>query len=486
MRDAHPTWLLRSAIEQGQTLTTISENYARVAGIRRIEGERTELADKLARQAARYQRQLAALREFAAPSMLGTETRKLNEGWQRKFDALAHDARSALDQLSGIGESATYQLQVIDDQIQQVRTKDLELQRAAKASRGRLSYTPLTDAQLDDARADAVASLRLQTLQTLYQALGQSVPSAESIAAVHRQFEAIRRDAPALGIALDLVARAEAKAIEAANPYRALLATVPADVQSVREAAAGPEALRQRLSADIAAGMVALENTWDLTAAEEQAAKLLELTQQRWQLDLQNTQALLAAGQQIHETVRGLRIGDLSPLSGQDQLALAKSKFETDLLAAQAGDSQAAGRIGADLSAYLQSANRMYPTGSAPYQDIFKDATGRADTIATYLSDAPARLAEVQGRTVDALNRLIGVLEKLANGETAAPEMAGPPIPLAAPPAGVVLPDQAAQARQAPAMTQEQLDAFGQVISHSVLAGFDRGFRRQFQRATIK
>ena len=416
--------LLRSAIEQGQTLTAIGENYARVAGIRRIDGERTELADTLARQAARYQRQLAAVREFASPAMLGTETNKLNEGWQRKFDALAHDARSALDQLSGIGESAAYQLQAIDEQIQQVRTKDLELQRAAKSSRGRLSHTPLTEAQLDDARAAAVAKLRDNVLSTMHGLAGEAIPLADRLANVHRQFAQIRDGAEELGISLDAVAWAEAKAAEAARTALTSGATehVKTSIQDIMDAIAGPAATITRLSADIASGQSQLQMLalgGDTVEMEVKAGEIVNLIVKRHDLEISQLHAQIAAAGQLKGVIDGLKLSNISPLRPSRKMAEARTQYHEALVSAQTGDAVAIAKYTQISQAYLQQL-RSYDPGTA-YTQTFSAVTADMADIAERFGAGSDDMTDLQRRSLSVLEGIQKLLEQYASKNPSMP-----------------------------------------------------------------
>lgn len=400
--------MYQSAVRFGNTMTEIESNRAGVTAIRMFEGEVTELANTLRKQQANFEIHRDTVWRFTDSSNRRDEMGQLKTAWQKRFAEQAAAVETALGQLSGIGESAAVQLAAIDKQIQILRSQDRELQMAAKQSGKRLKYDPLTESDFVTTRETAVANLRNQTLATIYQALGQSLPLSEQIAAVHRQFDAIRRDAPALGIALALVTKAEVAALEALKPFAAQRAQITADIQAVRDGIVGPEGVITRLSADIASGFAGLNMLWDPGLVATEVSRISGLVMQRYQIELQQVQAQIAAAQQLKSVVASLKLSNLSPLTPTERYREAESQYQSLLARAQSGDAGALQQLSGAAQAYLGVA-RDYDPGT--YRVTFNQVSAALESLGQKFSEGDTLLESLQQRTIDVLSRLADWLE---------------------------------------------------------------------------
>lgn len=85
----------------------------------------------------------------------------------------------------------------------------------------------------------------------------------------------------------------------------------------------------------------------------------------------------------IQDFIKGLLIGDLSPLTPQQKLAEAKAQYEKDLALAQGGDLEAMGRLTQDAQAYLDLARQFYAS-SPMYTEIFNSIVDQLKAISKY------------------------------------------------------------------------------------------------------
>lgn len=105
-----------------------------------------------------------------------------------------------------------------------------------------------------------------------------------------------------------------------------------------------------------------------------------------------------------------LLVGDLSPLSPQDQLNAAQGQFYSDLSAANGGDTEAQGRVQGDATTYLNLARAFYAS-SQQYTDIFdqvRTALGATKTVAQTQADLERQgvsIAQQQLQTLQAIQQ---------------------------------------------------------------------------------
>jgi hypothetical protein len=85
--------------------------------------------------------------------------------------------------------------------------------------------------------------------------------------------------------------------------------------------------------------------------------------------------------QQIADYLKGLQVGELSPLTPQEQLAQAKEAFQNELALASSGDKKALGDITQFADAYLKEARESFASSQA-FTDIFNTVTGQLGGLA--------------------------------------------------------------------------------------------------------
>ncbi|WDE07294.1 hypothetical protein SG34_010595 [Thalassomonas viridans] len=155
--------------------------------------------------------------------------------------------------------------------------------------------------------------------------------------------------------------------------------------------------------------------------------ELFNLAEERYQIDLANYQRLLTAAESLKDTANQLRFGELSPLAVNEQFNLAKTDYYQLLSAAQAGDADAAGKLGAAGENYLSLASRLYGgTASAEYSALFNQITGTFDGFS--VGNAPVSpdtsayeqaIEALQQQQLDELTGLYALTEQLNQQVTA-------------------------------------------------------------------
>lgn len=154
------------------------------------------------------------------------------------------------------------------------------------------------------------------------------------------------------------------------------------------------------------------------TASYEQqielAQELTNIVLQRYQDEIASAEQLRDLGRSLREYVQSLTIGELSPLTLGEKLAEAGADYATTLAKAQAGDTNAMGRLQGAADAYLRLA-RDYYASSDEYTRIFGYVTGSLDTLGIQaMSDAERQLG-VSEETLNELTELRGVAQRAFN-----------------------------------------------------------------------
>jgi len=125
----------------------------------------------------------------------------------------------------------------------------------------------------------------------------------------------------------------------------------------------------------------ATSSTEDLNRALEEQAEL----QRRIADDVRRSReaqldAVIGARSGLQDFLNRTMLGGLSILTPEERLAEARRQYEEVLLAAQAGDLTAAGRLGGASQSYLEVARSLFAS-SGRYVDIFNQVTGDVRSV---------------------------------------------------------------------------------------------------------
>ncbi len=187
------------------------------------------------------------------------------------------------------------------------------------------------------------------------------------------------------------------------------LAQTSAALQTIDQAASdmARAALIQAIAAEVAAAeqTAATEASEAAARAQEQAAAAAERAadnasraqEEAARQSAQAIQEIARAGQNIKDYIAKLKSGTTAAFSPQDRLAAAQSQYNADLALAQAGNTEALGRITSDADALLAAANAMYASGTQ-FQVI-------RDQIITQLNALPA-VKTADQQMVEGLDRI--------------------------------------------------------------------------------
>jgi len=140
----------------------------------------------------------------------------------------------------------------------------------------------------------------------------------------------------------------------------------------------------------VANQLVTLENSytqWKASVGDNAGALsvLSDIFNEQWQKIIDGTKNgvsnTISQLQGIADYLKGLQVGNLSPLTPTDQLAQAKTAFETEFTKALSGDQSALGDVTKFADTYLTQA-RDYFASSQAYTDIFGSVTSQLGTLA--------------------------------------------------------------------------------------------------------
>jgi TP901 family phage tail tape measure protein len=135
------------------------------------------------------------------------------------------------------------------------------------------------------------------------------------------------------------------------------------------------------------------------------AGKLKDAILNRYQIEQQNSQKLIAAAKQIKDYLDSLLTGDLSPLTNSGKLQAAQSDYQSTLAAAQGGDTNALSALQGKAQTYLEQARNFYASSDA-YKAIF-------DQVYSSLQ-AMGQSADAQGNSaIDIANQQLTQLQSL-------------------------------------------------------------------------
>jgi hypothetical protein len=106
---------------------------------------------------------------------------------------------------------------------------------------------------------------------------------------------------------------------------------------------------------------------------------------------------------EISQFTGSLKFSELSPLSFDQQLASARSLFESTLAGAQGGDATAQGNLTGNARAYLDEA-RAYFASSADYAAIFAQVTGSLDALGAAGANVDPQITALQALQAEVAN----------------------------------------------------------------------------------
>jgi hypothetical protein len=217
----------------------------------------------------------------------------------------------------------------------------------------------------------------------------ETIPAyTASIQAVNDNFQAARQQAVALGVSIDGMAEAQARAIgelEAARTEQLRQSGVALSIRMMAARGQTLEADLARQAEAAAAEVKAFGAALDALAitAEDRAARLVNLEEvqaaeraaiiQRW--GEQAAQALRQAGGTIRAYLDSLAAGTAAGASPEDRLAAAQAQFDRDRTLSMGGDRDALGRVTGSADALLSAGRDMF--ASAPeFQAILAAVRG--------------------------------------------------------------------------------------------------------------
>ena len=173
--------------------------------------------------------------------------------------------------------------------------------------------------------------------------------------------------------------------------------------------------LKAQYGASIAEQLVDLED-WDkqqqaiFKGYADALAALDQIYHDKWNTIINGTgdavdgalSQLQKLQQGIAQYLQGLQVGQLSPLTPQQQLASAQQAYEVELTKALSGDQGALGDITKYADTYLQQARSFYAS-SQPFVDIFDQVTGQLGALAGTAPDGTMPLNAADKALLSAL-----------------------------------------------------------------------------------
>jgi len=180
--------------------------------------------------------------------------------------------------------------------------------------------------------------------------------------------------------------------------------------------------LRTAMSMDIysAMGATPLRSinatvTEQIRHIEEQRQLLIRNHEQEMSAELQLHEARMQSAQSLSDFADSLRLGDMSSLSGADQLALAEQRWEETLAAAQGGDMNAVARLQQVAQAFAEESQYMNASGSAHVSVMDRILNG-LDSVAGVMAASEYDPAAANQALIQELQALDQQLSQIAIG----------------------------------------------------------------------
>lgn len=232
-----------------------------------------------------------------------------------------------------------------------------------------------------DQLADHASGLDQELLDAI-----RSAGNAE--AAISLLSTAVIEQAAASEEAAALADRAKATAEKLAKAERDLLmGRIDAASQMTSELAA-IRSLRDSMSMDVykAMGAAPLFNidatvTQQIQHIEEQRQLLIRNHEQQISAERRLHESRMQSARSLSDYADSLRLGDMSPLSGQEQYNLAQQRWESTLQAALSGDLDAAGRLQQMAESYATESQYMFAS-SEQHRNTMQEILAGLDQVA--------------------------------------------------------------------------------------------------------
>lgn len=395
--------LMKGAIQTGDTLTAISKSFAKVQSLRTFEGERSSQAATTEKLGADYRDYRNTIEQVSGGITRAVELVKLDEAYKKQFERQVTAYQSAVSAFGGGPTSAMADsIAKVDAAADDLRAQNKELEQAAKKSHGKVNYTPITEADIEQARAQALAKLQGDFLGNLRQLAGVAAPLSTQIADLSRQFRQLSTDAKAAGV--DTAAIGATVAAQFAGLAQATVAPILTEREANRASQAKILGV-DTTAADLASARATL-------AANTNAAAELGLIQQvraavesRYQSELSRLQNLQAAYQRIADYAKGAALSNNSFATPQQRVEAARRNYEDLLAKAKTGDITALGSVAGAADTY-KTELRGYGASSQANQTIFGQIDSAMAALGAKAADTTTAIDGLKADAVDQLKQL--------------------------------------------------------------------------------
>ncbi|MCW5597734.1 MAG: tape measure protein [Chitinophagaceae bacterium] len=356
-----------------------------------------------------------ALNSFQTQIKLVSENGKFLEEAQiaeeiaRISNEMALSLMPNVEDFSRMGESAVATLQRIGSEFDLLVNAATILGLSLAESREMIQGTAITDRT---AFIDAAGGLEALSQQASFFA-DNFLTDAERLAP---SIELLRQEMGELGFSADITKEQFRDLVQSfgqaggisEDAFRSLLKLAPLFVR-VKDGVEGMNS--------------ALSNTLELTERISTARNALITVYNRERSALQETASKFRElSFTLQDASDSLSLSSLSPLTPEQRLDEARTQFNRDRLAANAGDQEALRRLPESGKAFLE-ASRVFNASSAEFTSDFNFVQGVLESAAK-LADVEAGIAEQQlARLEDQISRLVDINESVTSVEDAIREL---------------------------------------------------------------
>lgn len=356
-----------------------------------------------------------ALNSFQTQIRLVSENGKFLEESQiaeeiaRISNEMALSLMPNVEDFSRMGESAVATLQRIGSEFDLLVNAATILGLSLAESREMIQGTAITDRT---AFIDAAGGLEALSQQASFFA-DNFLTDAERLAP---SIELLRQEMGELGLSADITKEQFRDLVQSfgqaggisEDAFRSLLKIAPLFVR-VKDGVEGMNS--------------ALSNTLELTERISTARNALITVYNRERSALQETASKFRElSFTLQDASDSLALSSLSPLTPEQRLDEARTQFNRDRLAANAGDQEALRRLPESGKAFLE-ASRVFNASSAEFTSDFNFVQGVLESAAK-LADVEAGIAEQQlARLEDQISRLVDIDESVTSVEDAIREL---------------------------------------------------------------